>query len=139
MKTLMHMSMPCTRSDYYMKPAKPTLEQKAQIRNESTFPTVEFGMFGFKDQTPNRTGAKIGQLFTDKRALHLCVPNKISKNHFAVMELTEKVCNEDRVEEEQDILVYPHTKFDFFLTECLAVIHMKKVQGEVPICAKLLV
>ena len=98
-----------------MKPSKPTREQKAQIMNEKNFPTVEFGMWGFKDQAPNRTGAKTGQLYSGERALHIFVPNKISKDRFAVMELTEKLIDEDGVEEEEDIVVYPHTKFeDFF-------------------------
>ena len=115
LQTLMHMSTPCTRADYYMKPSKPTREQKAQIMNEKNFPTVEFGMWGFKDQAPNRTGAKTGQLYSGERALHTFVPNKISKDRFAVMELTEKLIDEDGVEEEEDIVVYPHTKFeDFF-------------------------
>ena len=39
---------------------------------------------------------------------------KIFKDRFAVMDLTEKVCNGNGVEEEQEIVVYPHTKFENF-------------------------
>jgi len=81
--------------------------------NEKSFPTVEFGMWGFKDQAPNKTGAKTGQLYSGERALHIFVPNKISKDRFSVMELTDKLVGEDGTEEEE-IVVYPHTKFENF-------------------------